>query len=419
LLPYDAKVSTIHSLCSSIGATIESLKEKVAKKKRIERNDVKDYQIPRFKMKKLSSHDLSKSIQIDKNAGNCSVSWSFENDIGFKFWTRTNPERIQPYSRREYRKISAVFQMCNSNKSKIPSGSDIGCEFEACVKYESPGRYYLLLPYDKRAIINARKEKRKEKANETQTTMVVAHNLPPVKTVVSLDPGVRTFQSTYDDSGLCIKYGQGCAKRLFQYAARQDNIRKKISKLQPAPILSGGSPAVDSIVSDSINNNVDKADRVRARKRTRARRHLRRVGKKIQHLKDDMHWRVAKDLLEQYQHILIPTFNVKGMVRKSSTGRKISRRTCRDLLHLSHYQFRQRLICKSEEYEDRRVHEVCEKYTTMACGWCGTLNRNVGSLEIYKCCNPHCQYISDRDDHGSRNIHLKNVEHFVGSYCFV
>lgn len=52
------------------------------------------------------------------------------------------------------------------------------------------------------------------------------------------------------------------------------------------------------------------------------------------------------------------------------------------------------------------VVETDERYSTMTCGLCGTLNKRVGGNKTYRCVNPSCGVHIDRDVNGARNIGL-------------
>eukprot|EP00122_Pirum_gemmata_P001718 Pgem_evm2s1549 len=67
-------------------------------------------------------------------------------------------------------------------------------------------------------------------------------------------------------------------------------------------------------------------------------------------------------LCKTYKVILIPKCHTKAMSTKK--GRKIGTKTVRGMLCWSHYKFRQRLIAKSELFNDCNVIECGESYTS-------------------------------------------------------
>lgn len=87
----------------------------------------------------------------------------------------------------------------------------------------------------------------------------------------------------------------------------------------------------------------------------------------------------------------------------------LSKRTKRVLLGLKHYKFRERLIQKSSEYPNTEIYMGNESHTTMTCGKCLEMNKKVGSSKVFKCINPECGVILDRDFNGARNFMLKSM----------
>ena len=61
------------------------------------------------------------------------------------------------------------------------------------------------------------------------------------------------------------------------------------------------------------------------------------------------------------------------------------------------------------------VHVVSEAYTSKTCGLCGRLHHSLGGNHTFRCPHPSCDYCSDRDAHGARNVTEMNVERYVGS----
>ena len=85
-------------------------------------------------------------------------------------------------------------------------------------------------------------------------------------------------------------------------------------------------------------------------------------------------------------------------------------KTIKQMLHWSHSQFRQRLKYKAREYGSI-VHEVGEHYSSKGCGQCGRIHWKLGASKVFKC--PYCQFTTDRDFNGSRNIMLMNLENHL------
>jgi putative transposase len=91
-------------------------------------------------------------------------------------------------------------------------------------------------------------------------------------------------------------------------------------------------------------------------------------------------------------------FETQKMVSRNQ--RKINSRTARNMMTLSHYRFRTRLMNKAREYPNCRVILCTEEYTSKTCGECGFLHHKLGGSKVFKC--PGCKQESDRDRNGSR-----------------
>ena len=72
-------------------------------------------------------------------------------------------------------------------------------------------------------------------------------------------------------------------------------------------------------------------------------------------------------------------------------GRKIHITSVRGMLCWSHYQFRHRLIAKSELFSDCKVFEFNESYTCKICGYCGVCNDKLDGSIVFKCKKENCQ----------------------------
>ena len=192
--------------------------------------------------------------------------------------------------------------------------------------------------------------------------------------IVSLDPGVRTFQTCYEPNGLIHEWGNRDMARIYRLC-------NQISKLQ--------------------ERWTDKE--TRHRKRYRLRRVANRIHFKIRNLIDEVHKKMVKWLLSNYDLVLLPDFNTQQMVRKGK--RKISSKTAWAMLTWSHYRFKQRLLFKAQEYPHCKVLIVNEAYTSKTCGQCGKIHDKLGASKVFKCHS--CAFTWDRDWNGARNVLLK------------
>lgn len=192
--------------------------------------------------------------------------------------------------------------------------------------------------------------------------------------VISLDPGVRTFQTGYCPSGSTLEIGKGDIGRIARLCWALDKLQSKWS--QPT---------------------------VRHRQRYSMKRAGHRIRSKIKNLIRDLHHKTAAFLCQTFRTILIPTFETKDMVSK--VKRRIGSQTARMMLTWSHYRFRKILEDKARGYPWCSVFVVDEAYTSKTCGGCGSLHQSLGSNKTFQC--PICPFKMDRDINGARNILLR------------
>ena len=86
-------------------------------------------------------------------------------------------------------------------------------------------------------------------------------------------------------------------------------------------------------------------------------------------------------------------------------GRKLRKKSVRQMLTLSHYRFKTFLKQKAFEYGGQ-VIDVCEAYTSKTVSWTGELVANLGGSKVIKSSEGHRM---DRDLNGARGIFIKNV----------
>jgi putative transposase len=210
----------------------------------------------------------------------------------------------------------------------------------------------------------------------------------PECNIVSLDPGVRTFQTTWSPDGTAYKIGDAAACRIYRLM----------------------------LVGDRIHGILDRktrrdGTRTSSAERRRLRRSLVTLSHKIRNLTDELHWKTCKFLTDRYDRILIPPFETARMSRKFDAARNrrrvIRKKTVRQMCRLRHYAFRQKLLYVA----GRRgvvVDVVDEWGTTKTCTNCGWWHRRIGGNKVFHCggCGVRC----DRDACGARTTFLKHME---------
>ena len=229
-------------------------------------------------------------------------------------------------------------------------------EYECRMIMDKLGRFYLCIPFYVPACDN-------QTSNHKRDSWA------------SLDPGVRTFQTIYSPTnGIAYKIGDKDISRIYRLCIHLDRL---ISRHASVLI-----------------------------KKKRAKRAMERIRLRIGHLVDEVHWKAIHFLVNNFQNIIIPPFQVQNMVSKKGVTRKIRAKTVRQMLGWSHYRFRMRLMQKAPLHGSK-VYVCGEEYTSKTCTSCMKIHHTLGGQKIFKC--PHCGIKVDRDLVGSRNIFMKNV----------
>ncbi|NET80719.1 MAG: transposase [Moorea sp. SIO1F2] len=187
--------------------------------------------------------------------------------------------------------------------------------------------------------------------------------------VVALDPGVRTFVTFFSEASVG-KIGHGDFYRIQRLCQHLDNLLSKISK----------------------------AKREQKRRMIKA---SRRMVVKIQNLINELHHKTARFLVDNFDVILLPTFETSQMSKKGN--RKIRSKTVRNLLTFAHYRFKEFLKHKAQE-TGKVVVDVCEAYTSKTVSWTGELVSINGSKTIKSKVDGK---VMDRDINGARGIFLR------------
>jgi putative transposase len=186
------------------------------------------------------------------------------------------------------------------------------------------------------------------------------------------DSGAREFQTVYSPQGDLREYGHECNLVIRERLKTINNLKKLYYK---------GS--------------------LRHDKQLKRKRIL--LQDKLTNMVDDLHHKTAYSLCSEYNTIIIPHFAVSQMVKSDH----MYRGTKREILTLGHGKFRNRLIAKAELLNCTLLIPDNEFQTTMTCGLCFRLNRNVGVSKVFEC--EHCSLRSGRDVNAPRNIFIRQL----------
>jgi len=177
--------------------------------------------------------------------------------------------------------------------------------------------------------------------------------------VIAVDPGVRTFATTYSQNEV-IEFGSEFArKKLLPLALKY---RKLLSFRQRLLNLKSEEKWVQERLV-SVNRKLDKLENNK------------------QDLVLDLHHRVAYHLVTNYDVIFLPKFETKKMTFKKD--RKINRTTTKSMLDLSHYKFKLLINWYAKKY-GKHIVDCNESYTSKTRSWDGTVDDKLGSKEAVK-----------------------------------
>jgi len=199
--------------------------------------------------------------------------------------------------------------------------------------------------------------------------------------VVSLDQGVRKFITSFSETE-SVFYGKNFVKDklvpLMTRLYKALSIRDKLKQLDKSK----------QIVRDRLVWINKKINRIRVRQ---------------QNLINDLHKRVAYDLVKNNDVILMPTFETKQMTQKSNEDKKrfLRRKTVRGMLSLAHYKFKLTLKWMAKKY-GKTVIDVNESYTSKTMPD-GSINPKLNGKATISFNN----MIVDRDINGARNIFIR------------
>jgi putative transposase len=132
------------------------------------------------------------------------------------------------------------------------------------------------------------------------------------------------------------------------------------------------------------------------------RRAARRIQWSIKDLVSELHHKSARFLVDNFDVILLPTFETQDMVRRSV--RKITSRTARAMLTWAHFRFKSFL--KHKAFECAKVAIDCnEAFTSKTISWTGEVVENLGGRRSIK--SKLDGQEMDRDYNGARGIFLR------------
>ena len=190
--------------------------------------------------------------------------------------------------------------------------------------------------------------------------------------IVSIDSGIRTFQTCYSPAYHVLEIGVNTGAILIKFLSIQDKLR--------------------SLIMTTKNK----------RMKLKYRRKYTRIATRIKNMVNELHWKTINMLTKKYGVIILSDFRVSDLLKSV----KLYKESKRILTLQRHYQFKQRLVSKCKE---RKIflQVIDESYTSKTCCNCGSLHNNLGKSKVFKC--PRCEIIIDRDMNGAVNMFIKSM----------
>lgn len=188
-----------------------------------------------------------------------------------------------------------------------------------------------------------------------------------------VDPGLRTFLTTYNQDGSSTEYKQNNTI-LFKKLNEKIKMLKSRRERKPLPF-------------NYVNKRYKK-------------KQFSKIEKRKKNLIDSLHWSVINDLIKKNDVIFFGDIKSHNIVKNGkNTSNNIA------FNDLKFYQFKQRLLYKAS-IENVLVKLTNESYTSKTCSSCGTLH-NIGASKLYDCKN--CFLKCDRDTNAAKNILMKGL----------
>ena len=185
--------------------------------------------------------------------------------------------------------------------------------------------------------------------------------------VVALDPGVREFLTYFSETGFGW-LGHQAINRIHRLCYHLDGLLSRIATCT-----------------------------LRRKKRT-MRRAANQIRRRIRCLVKELHCKLVHFLVSNFDVILLPSFDTSQMVVKSK--RRLRKKSVRQMLTLSHYKFKQRLLEKAKQC-GKHVIIVNEAYTSKTLSWTGEQKQKLGGSKIITAKNGISMH---RDLNGARGI---------------
>lgn len=346
---------------------------------------------------KIPAHCLDQSIfDLHKAYITCfsQIKSNIINNFNIKYKNNKIHSMVIPSECFSKIKNAFVVKILKEIKSKEPL-KDINHD-SRLVKYDN--RYFLYVPKD-----------------------FIIENIKNKKEVCSIDPGIRSFANIYDKQNYieCNPHMKNISKKYEKLnKLKKFDLNYKKEELENLKLLKEKNKELikqcrkikskenKKNINNIINFNKKLIKSILPSQKNKINKSMKKLYKSIKNKVNSLHWKTITFLVKNYNTILMGNMNTKGIVKKDSI---INGKT-KDMAYiLSNYIFKQRLKAKCEQYNTKYI-EVDERYTSKTCGYCGVINKNLGSKKIFECSKEECKFTIKRDLNGARNIMIKYYE---------
>ena len=267
---------------------------------------IKLLKIKIFKQKTLGCYDLRDEALRDllKNYdSNFAKAQNNEHSFTLKFISKKQNQSISVLSKKWNKKNNFYSEIFKPENMKTSEELPKELNYTSRLKKTQLNKYYLCIP---------------------EPLNTVGENQALGK-MIFIDTGVKTFLTGYDPSGKIIQWGEkdiGVIARLIHY---KNKLQSK-TKLQ-------------------CKNKIDDRTSIymyKSSKRNRMSKAMLRINNRINNLVDELHKKLSKWLVENYQYIFIPRLNFHNCT-------KLIKKSKSNMAAYRHCAFVDRLINKTRE----------------------------------------------------------------------
>ncbi|MEK6887105.1 MAG: RNA-guided endonuclease TnpB family protein [Nanoarchaeota archaeon] len=131
---------------------------------------------------------------------------------------------------------------------------------------------------------------------------------------------------------------------------------------------------------------------------------VRKIYKRIVNKRHDFQFKLANQLVKDYDQIFVEDLNINKMLTKRWCSKQISDVSWRSFLNILEYK---------AENAGKQVVKVNPAYTSQTCSECKTATTTSLKEEVFTCCS--CGFSSDRDINAAKNIMTVGLYGLVGS----